>query len=586
EVEGRQEGSRYRLSFGRPLEVALDPAVARQGAYHESAHLGPDERELALELAPHIVVRQAVENGRIVVLDLAPDAAVRQAIRDGRVVVSDLPPAVAAEQVKVRAGLHEGFARIVFEWSVPTTFEAVAAARRVDIRFSRGGDIDTAALAPRLAPWLEEASASRSDGRSNVRLEPQPGVSARVFQVDDRRIAVDLRRQVTQPAQQEAAVQARTSPAPSVESGATRSAQPVAPEPAPPVAPAAARPGMASASVPPWPATGNVQLSDPTLPADRLDDELSLDFTWTKPVAAAVFVRAAHLWVVFAAEANRPEDLAMPAELPDDLGQGERIAASGGTALRFALRRPVTAAARRDDRTWRVRLSVDAQAPRPLYPLRLASPARLRLAPGEPARLVLVRDPDTGEQLTVWPLLQTDLGQPRQSLVQIELLATAQGLAWRLRSDRVQPRVIGDAVEFEAPGGLALSERPGRESSAAVTGAANPTPTDAVGAGARGPAVQMEPPGPSAAAAAPAHTPAAEAELSGESAAAGRSVHTPGRQTELPGASAVAAAPPPKPVGATGSAPEPSLLEHRAGAAAEPAGPLGLVGWELRSGDT
>ena len=96
-------------------------------------------------------MRQAVEDGRIVVLDLAPDNTVRQAIREGRIVVSDLPPVVSAEQVKVRAGLHDGFGRVVFEWPVPTTFEAVAAARQVDIRFSRGGDIDTTTLAR--APW-------------------------------------------------------------------------------------------------------------------------------------------------------------------------------------------------------------------------------------------------------------------------------------------------------------------------------------------------------------------------------------------------------------------------------------------------
>ena len=68
-----------------------------------------------------------------------------------------------------------------------------------------------------------------------------------------------------------------------------------------------------------------------------------------------MFVRAAHLWVVFAAETKWPEDLTMPAELPDYVGQGERIAVSGGTALRFALHRPLAATARRDDRTWRVR---------------------------------------------------------------------------------------------------------------------------------------------------------------------------------------------------------------------------------------
>ena len=86
EAEDRQEGSRYRLRFGRP-------------------HLGPHARELRLELAPGIAVRQAVQQRRIVVLDLAP--------------------AVASAAVEVRTWLHDGFGRVVFAWSQPTTFDAV-----------------------------------------------------------------------------------------------------------------------------------------------------------------------------------------------------------------------------------------------------------------------------------------------------------------------------------------------------------------------------------------------------------------------------------------------------------------------------
>src|SRR5690606_26851597 len=69
-----------------------------------------------------------------------------------------------------------------------------------------------------------------------------------------------------------------------------------------------------------------------------------LDFAWTRTVGAAVFVRAGHLWVVFAAETSRPDHVVLPpmvAALRDDLGPAERVEASGGIALRFALRRPL-----------------------------------------------------------------------------------------------------------------------------------------------------------------------------------------------------------------------------------------------------
>ncbi len=583
EIDGSQEGSRYLLRFGRPLEVVLDSAVARLGAYLKSAHLERNERELVLDLAPGIAVRQAVEDGRIAVLDLAPDSTAREVLSQGRIVVSDLPPVVPAEQVKVRAGVHDGFGRVVFEWSVPTTFEAAAAARQVDIRFSRIGDIDTTTLATRLEPWLQQASASRGDRRSHVRLDLQPDVAARVFQVDDHRIVVDLRRDA-QAVRQEAEVRAHAPPASPAENGAAVAAGIARPEPTSSGPAAAVRPSVVSGPAPPEPGIEPAHPSDPPTAAAGLDEGGSLDFALTRPVAAAVFVRGAYLWVVFAAETNRPQELAMPTELRDYAGPGERIAASGGMALRFALRRPLAAAAWRDDRTWRVRLSADGRAPRSLYPLRLAAPARLRLVAGEPVRLVIVRDPETGDQLTVWPLLQPDLGQPRQSLVEIELLATAQGLAWRPRSDRVQARVIGDAVEFDALGGLALSEPPGSEPSVVAPAAAESSNAIGADAAARhAPAGQAEPRSAGVIAAAPAHV-SREAEPSDAGAVA--PTHRPAGATGRLGENADAPPPADKLAARTEPAQEPSFLERRPIRPAGPAAPLGLVGWEQRSTDT
>jgi hypothetical protein len=174
-VAGRQEGSRYRLRFEQPLEVVLDAAVARLGDFLAGARLGADGRELILDLKPGVAVRQHVFKRRIVVLDLSP-----------------ADPVVPSEQVEVRTGLHEGFARIVFHWPVPITFDALTTDRRVTIRFGRSGHIDAGKSAARLGAWVANASASRSAGRSNVRLDLQPGVTARAFKVDDNRVAVDL----------------------------------------------------------------------------------------------------------------------------------------------------------------------------------------------------------------------------------------------------------------------------------------------------------------------------------------------------------------------------------------------------------
>jgi hypothetical protein len=507
EVEGRQEDDRYRLRFGRPLEAGLGAAVGRLRDYVESARLSSDGRQLALDVVPGVVVRQTVHEGRIVVLDLAPAA----------------PSAL----VEVRTGLHDGFGRIVFEWPVPTTFDAVATDRQVAIRFSRAGDIHVARAAARLAAWLAQASAGRSESRSEVRLDLQPGVTARVFEVDNTRVAVDL----------------ATAPARAGEGGAAVGTQTAAP------ARPSTVPSLAPVPDPAAPPPDDTEPANPTSASGVDDRNTVLEFAWTRPVAAAVFVRAGHLWVVFAGEADRPEDLAVPPALRDHLGQGERIEASGGTAIRFALRGPLPVETRCEDRMWRVRLSAAAQAPRPLSPLRVPAPARLRLAPGESPHLVVLRDPGTGDRVTIWPLLQPNLGQPRQSFVELELLATAQGLAWRLHSDRVRARIVGDAVEFDAPGGLALSE----------PSAPQPIAGDVAGE------LQRETTGRTPAA--PARTPAAEA----------ASAPTP----TSPHGDAPPAAPARTPAADAEPAPTP-LSPHGDRPPADAAAPLlGLVGWGL-----
>ena len=68
-----------------------------------------------------------------------------------------------------------------------------------------------------------------------------------------------------------------------------------------------------------------------------------------------------------------------------------------GFALRFALRRPLAAAALREDARWRLVLGPAAPAPRPVRIERQEQPPRLRIDAGEPVRLVHLTDPEVGQ---------------------------------------------------------------------------------------------------------------------------------------------------------------------------------------------
>jgi hypothetical protein len=63
---------------------------------------------------------------------------------------------------------------------------------------------------------------------------------------------------------------------------------------------------------------------------------------------------------------------------------------------------------------------------------RLTGSPRLRILGGEAAHLVCLTVPEVGDRLKIWPLLSPGSGsRDPQRLLDLELLETAEGLAWR-----------------------------------------------------------------------------------------------------------------------------------------------------------
>jgi hypothetical protein len=352
----------------------------------------------------------------------------------------------------VRTGVHEGFLRIVFDWPRPVDFIAEADGQRLRVSFGAVAPIDAAMIGARLGAVLDAASASESDGRSELRLLLKPGVWPQVYELEDRLVVIDL----YQP-----------SHAPPTDGSLAMLPGP-APLPANPAPPRSTtsrtvQPEAATAAAElPAPAPAKAEASPLTLgiKAAKVERGVALDFVWSRPTAAAFLLRAGYLWSVFA-PLVAPGEVALPSlesPAPGWLGPGERVDAAGGTALRFPLRRPVAARIEGGGARWRVILGATAAPPQAARLERLADPSRLRIITGEPARLVRLTDPEVGDRLEVWPLLTPGLGQPRpQQLVDFELLATAQGLAWRRTADQLRAEAVDGAVELQTPEGLRLS---------------------------------------------------------------------------------------------------------------------------------
>jgi tetratricopeptide (TPR) repeat protein len=96
----------------------------------------------------------------------------------------------AAEPVTTRAGQHENFGRIVFDWSAEVAFEAKIADGTLRISFARNLETDLGAVRKRLAKYVAAAEIA-SDGRSLSFALTRP-FDLRAFTVEKKAVVVDL----------------------------------------------------------------------------------------------------------------------------------------------------------------------------------------------------------------------------------------------------------------------------------------------------------------------------------------------------------------------------------------------------------
>ena len=157
-----------------------------------------------------------------------------------------------------------------------------------------------------------------------------------------------------------------------------------------------------------------------------------MTFSWGKPVAAAVFSRADHLWVVF--DRPRVADLAAVSgqakvELAGMLRQVEQMASRRATILRFRIDARLHPAVSRLKDAWIVDLKANPMRPKsPIVvnpePIAPGGP-RVFLSALEAAEALAFEDPEVGDTLIVVPLAVPDQGVvTRRRFVQFAVLET------------------------------------------------------------------------------------------------------------------------------------------------------------------
>ncbi len=201
----------------------------------------------------------------------------------------------------------------------------------------------------------------------------------------------------------------------------------------------------------------------PTVIAEVREESggLKISFPFSAPTAAAAFLRADSVWLVFDAKATINLDAVIAS--PQARARGaSQLALDNATAVRIQLERPRLAGLSLAGNTWTLALGETIQAPSQQLSVtrNIADMARASVMipfeqPASQHRLV---DPDAGNVLIVVTASAPTRGFIRgQKFVEFRLPETIHGIVVDPLSDDIGVELAPDKVSIGRPGGLTLS---------------------------------------------------------------------------------------------------------------------------------
>ena len=199
-----------------------------------------------------------------------------------------------------------------------------------------------------------------------------------------------------------------------------------------------------------------------TVNVHRHGDNLRLEFPFAAPTAAAVFLRADTLWLVF--DSGATIDVAALTSDESRIVRGTVIerGKDGETIVRIRLDRPRLASLSADDTGWM--LSIGDTVTEPTRPLAIArsivgkNRSSIAIPFAEPRQLHRIVDPDIGDTLMVITALGPARGFLKpQDFVDLRALASTHGIVVQPLADDLSGELAADKVVISRPGGLTLS---------------------------------------------------------------------------------------------------------------------------------
>jgi tetratricopeptide (TPR) repeat protein len=449
--EAKLDGRVLTIHFARPLEAKLGVVISHLDSYIATVRIGAEGDSVIAELKRPATLRTFSE-GNVIAIDMITDAKLAKALpakaaaaKPAQPVTSSAAPAPApAATVGIRVAEHQGFRRVIFDWSAPVHYALSEQLGTARLRFDRATTLDAAPLAAEL-PDLQPALQAET-GATVLTFTVPAGVRLRHFRSGNS-VVLDVLGQFP-PAAKAPAPQDIVPPPELIEPSAGGP-----PEPGPP---------PLGAPLPVTRPSGAAQPPPGSLPVHYVlaPDGASLRFDWPNPTAAAVFRRGPALWIVF--PRAKLLDLTELRRLGGDFVlHADQLPDAKATVLRLVTRPGIGPSVRRTEDGWIVDLkALEARADTPitLEARPAAESPEVRFAVREPSEPVYFRDPEVGDLLAVVPVGEMGRGiGTSQDFVDFTALATVQGIALRPNADDLRVFLAEGGVAVTRPGGLLLS---------------------------------------------------------------------------------------------------------------------------------
>lgn len=406
-------------------------------------------------------------------------------------------PKSSQPSMKIRVGRHDGYSRIVFDWSDPVLYKVVRKGANATITFDRTAKAALGNIKADLPPYLKDIKAMEYKGKLAITLTLVPEVELVDFR-EDLGVVLDLKPLRPAPAevaqdenpegQKTAAADAaegapaditpkpaETAAAPDNRSIESEEAKAVAEQDA--AKPEGEKAAAAEAAAPVAQAAPEPEPAILAVGGSMFEDRIDLRFPWKRPVGAAIYERNGRLWIVF--DEVKPLDFSsFDDETRMAVGDIRPTPVIGGTALSMQMPMGASVQVYEEGMTWRVVIAPPTGV-KPLPQGRMLSLARAWRESGEgivsldmkrSRKILSVEDPMLrARMIVVTARAPLQAVASDRSFNEFLALRSVQGVALQPVVDDLRVEKKEDQLEITRAQGLALANGAPQNSPSVVT---------------------------------------------------------------------------------------------------------------------